>query len=85
VAIEALRETGLGRVLGEGGPSLNGQLAAADLVDEWCLTVAPIVVGGGSKRIVAGPPIGSDAQSFRLDRALVGKTSLFTRWLRDSR
>lgn len=85
VAVEALRESGSGRVLSEGGPTLNGQLAAADLVDEWCVTVAPLVVGGGSKRIVAGPPIGSDVQSFRLDRALIGRTSLFTRWLRDSR
>ena len=29
----------------------------ADLVDEWCVTVAPMIVAGDSKRIVSGPPI----------------------------
>ncbi|MFZ9018490.1 MAG: dihydrofolate reductase family protein, partial [Ilumatobacteraceae bacterium] len=83
-AVSALRDLGLGRVLSEGGPSLNGQLVAADLVDEWCVTVAPMIVAGDSKRIVSGPPISPDVASFRLDRALVGETSLFTRWVRIS-
>jgi riboflavin biosynthesis pyrimidine reductase len=83
-AISSLRNAGLGRVLSEGGPSLNGQLVSADLVDEWCVTVAPMIVAGDSKRIVAGPPIHPDGRSFRLDRALAGTTSLFTRWVRSS-
>ena len=33
-------------VQAEGGPSLNGALAAADLVDEINLTTSPLVVGG---------------------------------------
>ena len=33
-------------VLCEGGPTLNGQLAARDLVDELCLTVSASLVGG---------------------------------------
>jgi riboflavin biosynthesis pyrimidine reductase len=45
-------------VLAEGGPSLNAQLAAADLVDELCLTIAPRLVGGDSRRILSGPPAG---------------------------
>jgi riboflavin biosynthesis pyrimidine reductase len=81
-AVSSLRQAGFGRVLSEGGPSLNGQLAADDLVDEWCVTVAPIVVAGDSKRMVAGPAIDQDGRRFRLDRALVGSTSLFTRWVR---
>jgi len=84
LAVESLRESGFGRVLSEGGPTLNGQLAAADLVDEWCVTVAPMVVAGDSNRIVAGPSISSADRSLRLDRALVGTTSLFTRWVRES-
>lgn len=32
-------------VLAEGGPTMNGQLFAADLVDELCLTLAPRVMG----------------------------------------
>ena len=39
----------------EGGPSLNAQMLAADLVDEICLTVAPRFVGGSSQRIATGP------------------------------
>jgi riboflavin biosynthesis pyrimidine reductase len=34
----------------EGGPTLNGDLLAADLVDEWCLTVAPLLAGGRAGR-----------------------------------
>jgi riboflavin biosynthesis pyrimidine reductase len=37
-------------VLCEGGPSLNGDLLAAGAVAEWCLTVSPMLVGGGAGR-----------------------------------
>ena len=44
----------------------NGQLAAAGLIDELCLTVAPRLVGGDAKRIVVGPPVdGADRWSWR--------------------
>jgi riboflavin-specific deaminase-like protein len=49
---------GLPRVLCEGGPSLNGALLAADLVDEVFLTLAPSLVGGAAGRIVSGPELG---------------------------
>jgi 5-amino-6-(5-phosphoribosylamino)uracil reductase len=45
-------------VLAEGGPSLNGQLTAAGLLDELCLTLSPLLVGGEAKRILAGPGLG---------------------------
>jgi riboflavin biosynthesis pyrimidine reductase len=54
---EALRELGsrgYGSVLCEGGPILNGDLAAAGLIDELCLTVSPRLVGSDGKRILAG-------------------------------
>jgi riboflavin biosynthesis pyrimidine reductase len=47
---------GLVQLLCEGGPHLLGGLTAADLVDELCLTVAPVLAGAGSGRITAGPP-----------------------------
>ena len=54
-------------MLAEGGPTLNGQLAAADLLDEVCLTLSPKIASGGSKRIVTGTdlpePIGMSLQS----------------------
>jgi riboflavin biosynthesis pyrimidine reductase len=54
--LAALADRGLTRVLCEGGPSLLGALAAADAVDELCLTVSPLVVGGDAGRIAHGPP-----------------------------
>lgn len=45
-ALRQLRERGTEIVLCEGGPTLNGQLAKRGLIDEVCLTIAPILVGG---------------------------------------
>ena len=47
-------ELGVKQVLCEGGPNVNGQLLAAGLVDELCLTVAPALLGGDGPRIVRG-------------------------------
>lgn len=54
-------DRGLTRVLCEGGPSLNGALLAAGLVDEVFLTLAPTLVGGSAGRIVAGAGFGPAA------------------------
>jgi riboflavin biosynthesis pyrimidine reductase len=54
LALEALHAEGARVVLSEGGPSLNGALVAADLVDELCLTVSPTLVAGSSARIAHG-------------------------------
>lgn len=45
-ALQALGGHGVATVLCEGGPTLNGVLAADDLIDELCLTVYPALVGG---------------------------------------
>jgi riboflavin biosynthesis pyrimidine reductase len=68
-------------VLCEGGPTLNGQLLAAGLVDELCLTVAPRLVGGDAKRIVAGPEAPTD---LRLAQLLEEDGFLFYRYVRAS-
>jgi riboflavin biosynthesis pyrimidine reductase len=52
--LKILADRGLYRVLTEGGPLFLGTLIENDLLDELCLTVAPILVGGGAKRIVTG-------------------------------
>lgn len=57
-ALHLLGQAGYRSVLAEGGPSLNAQLAAADLIDELCLTIAPFLIGGDSRRILTGPPTG---------------------------
>jgi riboflavin biosynthesis pyrimidine reductase len=66
-------------VLCEGGPTLNGQLLVAGLVDELCLTVAPVLVGGGAKRIVAGPEAPTE---MRLVHVLEDDGFLFYRYVR---
>ena len=53
-ALKLLADRRLFRVLTEGGPLLLSQLIEDDLLDELCLTVAPILVGGAGRRIAAG-------------------------------
>ncbi len=55
-ALAALDERGLRRVDCEGGPELFASLVAADLVDQLCLTVAPLLAGAGAGRVVSGAP-----------------------------
>ncbi len=45
---------GSGVILCEGGPGVNAQLAEVGAIDELNLTVAPLIVGGVSKRIAQG-------------------------------
>jgi riboflavin biosynthesis pyrimidine reductase len=81
-ALAELAARGAGVVTCEGGPSLNGQLVAADLIDEWDLTVSPRLVSGGTGRSSHGPaPLVPTAM--RLDRILEDDGFLLTRWLRD--
>ena len=80
-ALAAFAERGWHRVLCEGGPHLAGTLAAADLVDEVCLTVAPELAGGDGPRLTNGaPPLG---RPLRLGHVVVAGDVLLTRWLRD--
>ena len=52
--VAALQARGLGRIHCEGGPSLFGTLLAADVVEELCLTVSPLLEAGDSPRIARG-------------------------------
>lgn len=56
LALELLGERGLYRVDCEGGPMLFGDLIAAGLVDQLCLTIAPLLAGAGARRIAFGRP-----------------------------
>jgi riboflavin biosynthesis pyrimidine reductase len=55
-AVSALAARGHRRILAEGGPHLLAQLLEAGLLDELCLTLAPLMAGPGAPRIVTGPP-----------------------------
>jgi len=70
-ALTVLRQRGAAVVLCEGGPTLTGQLVAADVVDEWCLTLGPVLVGGTSDRAAVGPPAGPPV-GLRLVRLVTG-------------
>lgn len=54
VLLDRLADRRLLRVLTEGGPSLLGAFVARTLLDEMCLTSAPLLVGGSAVRIAAG-------------------------------
>ena len=72
-----------GVVLCEGGPSINGQLIAGGLVDELCLSLAPIVAGGESARIAHGPEPETPAR-MHLGRILEEDGILFLRYISDA-
>jgi riboflavin biosynthesis pyrimidine reductase len=79
--LEILAERGLVRVLTEGGPLILGNLVSSDLLDELCLTVAPILVGGGAKRIVTG--LGNVHTRMRRTHLLADADGyLYTRYVR---
>ncbi|MYW18659.1 pyrimidine reductase family protein [Streptomyces sp. SID2955] len=56
-AVQALAGLGHTRLLTEGGPRLLGQLIAAEVLDELCLTVSPTLTAGGAQRIAGGPSV----------------------------
>lgn len=51
VALARLAGHGLPRVLTEGGPHLLGAFIDSGLLDELCLTCAPLLIGGGEVRL----------------------------------
>jgi riboflavin biosynthesis pyrimidine reductase len=55
-------------------------MVAADLVTELCLTVSPLLVGGGPGRLTAGPP--GVARRLSLRHALSLQDMLFLRYAR---
>jgi riboflavin biosynthesis pyrimidine reductase len=81
VILRVLAERGLFRVLAEGGPLFLGSLIENGLMDELCLTVAPVLVGGASKRIVTG--IGHAHTKMRRAHLLADDDGyLYTRYVR---
>lgn len=80
-ALAQLGARGVGVVACEGGPSLNGDLLVADLIDEWDITVSPLLVGGAAGRSSRGPDL-ADPAAMRLDRMLEADGFLLMRWLR---
>jgi riboflavin biosynthesis pyrimidine reductase len=84
-AAAGLADLGYRQILAEGGPSLLGQLADADLLDELCLTTSPVLAAGPAGRIVTSR--GGAAQSvpaarFSLAHVLTDAGFLLSRYVR---
>lgn len=79
-ALDQLTERGLTKVLTEGGPALLAGIVAAGRLDELCLTAAPLLTLGHSKRITDAPPL-DDPTRLELMHVLVDEDdSLFLRY-----
>lgn len=70
-------------VLSEGGPSFNAQLADAGVIDELCLSIAPLLAGGSSSRIVHGS-LRTAPVNMTLDHLLEASGTLFARYVAPS-
>jgi riboflavin biosynthesis pyrimidine reductase len=68
LGLDELARRGLRHVLVEGGPSLNADLLARDAIDEVCLSVSPVLLGGSSSRILRGE---STPEAFPLELASI--------------
>lgn len=80
-AVRALGERGLHRLLTEGGPRLLGQLVAAGVLDELCLTVSPMLTAGDAQRIAGGPRV-AVPKRFELTSLMEEAGFLFSRYRR---
>ena len=80
-AVRELADRGHRRLLTEGGPRLLGQFVAEDVLDELCLTVAPLLTAGDAQRIAGGPAV-AVPKRFALDALLEEDGFLFSRYRR---
>lgn len=83
VAVRTLADRGFRRIHCEGGPALFGQLVADDLLDECCLTVAPLLLGSTAARLL--PTDLAEPARWVPAGVRVGGAHLFTRYRRSGR
>ncbi|WP_431772648.1 pyrimidine reductase family protein [Streptomyces cucumeris] len=79
--VTALAARGHTRLLTEGGPKLLGLFAAAGVLDELCLSMAPMLAAGDAARIVNGVAL-VEPERFALASVLEEAGFLFTRYRR---
>ncbi|MBC2591410.1 MULTISPECIES: pyrimidine reductase family protein [Rhodococcus] len=81
---DALAAAGWTRALCEGGPRLFGQLIADGVVDDLCLTLAPLLAAGPEGRIATAPQ--TAVTSMRPAHVLADDDgTVLTRWIRGER
>jgi riboflavin biosynthesis pyrimidine reductase len=66
-------------ILAEGGPTLNGELAQARLLDELCVTLAPLLASGDAKRLIAGSTL-AQLEALRVHSICEADDYLFLRY-----
>jgi riboflavin biosynthesis pyrimidine reductase len=81
-ALDLLAGRGHRIVLCEGGPRLLGEIVDADLLDEMCLTLAPLM--GGDELPVAITRPGGTIRGFRLAHVAAEDDTVFMRYERAS-
>ncbi len=80
VAIAALAAQGFRRIHCEGGPGVLASLVEADLLDECCLTLSPLLLGSRAARML--PAALADPARWQLAAARHSGDHLFTRYRR---
>lgn len=80
-AVRELAARGHRRLLTEGGPRLLGQFVAEGVLDELCLTLAPMLTAGDAQRIAGGPAV-AVPERFALASLLEEAGFLFSRYRR---
>lgn len=78
-----LHRRGLDVAVCEGGPTLHGYLVASDHLDELCLTLDPMVVGGNAPRIVHADGGATEVRAWTSAHLLEHDGVLFWRLVRD--
>jgi riboflavin-specific deaminase-like protein len=81
-ALRILRSMGIATILCEGGPIVNAQLIADDLIDEWCQTYSSLLVGGTSSRAAVGEDAMEPLPRLHLRRLLEQDGMLLANYLR---
>lgn len=79
-ALGQLRDLGVRVLLCEGGPTLNTEMLRAQLVDELCLTIAPVLAPGGHPRGIFAPSAHDSSPSLSLAHVLEEESFLYLRY-----
>jgi riboflavin biosynthesis pyrimidine reductase len=83
VVMKTLADRNLLRVLSEGGPAMFSLLIEEGFLDEFCMTIAPILVGGQALRIATGAGV-VHTRMRRTHLLTDGEGYLYTRYVRDA-
>lgn len=79
-ALRELRSLGVKILLCEGGPTLNTEMLRAQLIDELCLTIAPLLTPGGHLRGIFAPAADNPSPSLSIAHVLEEESVLYLRY-----